>query len=331
MAGIATRTNYVTPKPIYKPPAGRVQQGGYTTPKPTTGYYTPPAGRIEQGGYTVGKPAAPGATAPPSTSTPPTAAPAPAPAAAPGSYDYSGDPILQAIRAQAGMDRTSAQAASDAARKQIAILLGDASGIIDDQGTAEAAKGNAFSTLARLASGYKDTTHGIDESANKANLFYSGHRGKWLGDALRNYEGQQYDARTAAQAQLGTVNQTLADALRTARQNEIQGEQDAYGRALQNALTYGIDPGAAASQAAAPAASAAAPSASSAPSASVPASPVGAMLTGAAYANSGGGDGLKWDGQTFTTWAQFNKWLAARGMTRAQFEASNPAAAARLK
>ena len=167
-----------------------------------------------------------------------------APAAAPASaYDYSSDPILQAIRAGGIRSRANAEAAALAGRKQLAIQFGDATGIVDDTNTAKAAKDNPFSSLAEIMRGYGRSVTSTDEALNKDNLFYSGHRGVELSRLLEDRQRQEYGARGAAQQQLTGITSELARALEDATLRDAQAESDAKDRALQQALLYGVDPG----------------------------------------------------------------------------------------
>lgn len=171
------------------------------------------------------------------------AAPAAAAATQGSPYDYSSDPVLQAIRAGGIKQRADAEAAALSGRKQLAIQLGDATGIVDDAGTAQAAKGNSFSTLQEIMRGYGRDQTATNEAENKANLFYSGHRATELGKLLENRNRSEYQARGAAQDQLTGINQTLAQTLQDVALRDAQAQSEAQQRALQQALTYGIDPG----------------------------------------------------------------------------------------
>ena len=170
-----------------------------------------------------------------------------------GAYDYSSDPILLQIQASSAKARSDAQTAALEARKRAAIRFGDATGIVDDEGTREAARGNSFSTLAELARAYQRGVEGIDEATNKRNLFFSGYRGKLLGRQLEERNRQEYGARNELQDYLSGVGRDLTAALLAADTAEQEGETGAYERAINRALTYGIDPGQAPAPAAAPA------------------------------------------------------------------------------
>lgn len=185
----------------------------------------------------------PAAVTPTQPAPPPAAAPPPAPGAA-DPYDFSSDPILQRIQAYDTQARANAQASADAARNQLAIAFGDASGITGDSATGKAAAANPFSVLANLKRGYDQTVHQHDEALNNDNLFYSGARVNQLQQDATGYQQQQYSARQQALAALGGIQNSLAQALSGADQADMQGQQDAYGRAQQQALQYGYDPGA---------------------------------------------------------------------------------------
>lgn len=158
-------------------------------------------------------------------------------------YDYSADPVLQSVRAAGARSRADAQASALAARKRLAILFGDSTGIVDDTATAQAARGNPFSTLAEINRGYERDVKQTDEAYNKRNLFYGGHRGQALARALEGRQRGEYQARNTLMDTLGGVDRELAQALSAMTEREIQAENDAANRALQLALEYGVDPG----------------------------------------------------------------------------------------
>lgn len=160
-----------------------------------------------------------------------------------GYSDYNADPILLRIQAANQTARENARLAAITAEKQLAIQLGDASGIIDDPTVAAEAAGNPYSTLAGLLKGYGQTKIAHDESLNKANLFYSGTRAKTIADDADQYQQNTVNARNQALGQLATIQQNLAMALGGADQADIQGLTDAEQRAAQRAATYGYDPG----------------------------------------------------------------------------------------
>lgn len=158
-------------------------------------------------------------------------------------YDFSADPALQRIVAVDAAARSNAEAAAMTAEKQLAIQLGDATGIIKDGTTAKEAANNPYSTLASLGKAYKQTEWNTDQSANQNNLFYSGARAKQVAGDADTYQHQQYDARTAAMNALATIQENLAAAENTANANDAAGYQSAYTTAANNAATYGYDPG----------------------------------------------------------------------------------------
>lgn len=161
---------------------------------------------------------------------------------APDPFSYAGDPILQKIEANNQQARIDAQTQATALRQQLAIQLGDASGLSDDAATAAAAANNPSSTLASLKKAFDQTSLNDDETLNKANLFYSGDRVKTIQGADTDYLGQVQAARDAALAQSGTIGSNLASALTTADNSDSAGEGDAYTRAVNLATTYGYDP-----------------------------------------------------------------------------------------
>lgn len=145
-------------------------------------------------------------------------------------YDYSGDPILMQAKAYAAKANEQAQAQADARLKQLGIEYNDPN--------------NPFSTVARLDRRYGEDVYSTNEGFNKANLWYGGQRGKALGQLATALQQSKYDAANQYRAQTTDVANNLAQALLGTQQGLIGAEGDAYGRALQQALAYGIDPGA---------------------------------------------------------------------------------------
>lgn len=147
----------------------------------------------------------------------------------PNAYDYSGDPVLMQAKAFAAAANQQAQAQATARMQQLGIEYNDPS--------------NPFSTVARIdRAGAKSVTD-TNEAYNKQNLFYSGHRAKGLSELATALQQQKYDAANQYRAQTTDVTNNLASALLGNQQNVIGAEGDAYNRALQQALTYGINPG----------------------------------------------------------------------------------------
>ena len=170
----------------------------------------------------------------------------PSPPGGGGGYDIASDPIWQKIQTidQATVSQAKAQAL--AAERQLAIRLGDATGITGDKNTADQATNNPYSTLALLRSQYGNTVTAHDEQLNKDNLFYSGARAKTLSDDANAYQQNVYTARQQAMDQLSAIQQALLGAENNAQAADTQGLQDAYTRGINQAATYGYDPGAAA-------------------------------------------------------------------------------------
>jgi hypothetical protein len=108
-----------------------------------------------------------------------------------------------------------------------------------DNSTAEAARQNPFSTLAQLLYGHNQRDHSLTEALNKANLFYSGERINQTGNEGREYTLEQSQAGTALRSALAQIAQQVLQAKMQAQQNELQGESDAYNRAIQFALANG--------------------------------------------------------------------------------------------
>jgi hypothetical protein len=146
---------------------------------------------------------------------------------------------LARIRAINAQNIAQAEAAALAQRKRAEIGYGyDPNLTYEDPATAEAAKQNAFSTLYNLLLNHTDRAHGLDENLNKANLFYSGTRATEVGREGRQYLGEQSQQQGVLQNLMDTIAQGVLQTKLGAQQQEIQGESDAYNRALQFALQY---------------------------------------------------------------------------------------------
>jgi hypothetical protein len=157
----------------------------------------------------------------------------------PYNIDFSGDPILAKIRAMNAQNIANAENAALAGRKQQLIGYGfdpALQGLYPDEATAEAARQNPFSTLAQLLFNHQQQGQQLTEALNKANLFYSGERIKQTGLEGRNYTLQQSQAGNALQNALNTIANSVLAAKMQAQQAELQGESDAYTRALNFAL-----------------------------------------------------------------------------------------------
>ena len=158
--------------------------------------------------------------------------------------NFDDDPILARIRAYNQQQVANAESAALAARKQAEIGYGyDPNVQYEDAATQEAAKQNAFSTLAQLLFNHGERGRSLDESLNKSNLFYSGERARQLGLEGRQYTLENSQANSAFQNQLGQIAQMVLQAKNAAQERELQAEEDAYNRALQFALQYGTSGG----------------------------------------------------------------------------------------
>ncbi len=135
-----------------------------------------------------------------------------------------------------------------------------------ERGTEDLTTGYERDKTAR-ATNYERDVESTREDYNKRNLFYSGHFGQAKDRAASDYQqqtgyadtdfqralqrgtfdyqGALYGAGREQQGLLGQIDSGLLQALLAADQADIGGQSDAYGRALQFALTNGIDPGAA--------------------------------------------------------------------------------------
>lgn len=152
-------------------------------------------------------------------------------------FDYSTDPILQQINAQQTMVIAQSQADALAQQKAALIAYGDpnlAMSVLGDKLTADAAANNPDSALAQLAAKNQSDTRDLTESENKSNLLYSSDYGYKSGLLQKAYLGSQANAAADVQGKLGTIGSQLLAAEQAAYDKEIQGQQDAYTRALQN-------------------------------------------------------------------------------------------------
>jgi len=155
--------------------------------------------------------------------------------------DYSNDPILARVKALAEESMGQANADARANRTRLAIGLGDPE-LVDKLGLGsdvrKQAAENTFGTFQEL-SRQLDRRNVFDITGNlsdKHNLFYSTERGRQLGLSGEQYLRDKSQATNAVQGQLATISQQLIAAKMAAQAQIIQAEQDAYSRALQQAL-----------------------------------------------------------------------------------------------
>ena len=217
------------------PYAGTAQPPVYGSPLPNfgaPGYGTQPG---TAGGFTATGPGE--VTSAPATVTTPQA-----PARPDLSHlDYSNDPILGRIRALAEESIGQAQADATAARTRLVIGLGDPDlaeklglgGKVRGQ-----AEGNTFGTFQELGRQLeRRNVFDINRPlSDKANLFYSTERGRQLGLSGEQYMRDKSTATNAAQERLATIASQVTQARMAAQAQIMQAEQDAYSRALQQAL-----------------------------------------------------------------------------------------------
>lgn len=157
-----------------------------------------------------------------------------------GYWSLDSDPVLAQIKALNARQLAAARASAGAARKQEQIGYGyDQNLSYEDDATKEAARQNAFSTLAQLLFNHGERAHGLDEALNKSNLFYSGERGRQIGLEGRQYTLEQSTAGQQHQQRMDAIAQMVLNAELQAQEREIQGSNEAYNRQLQFALANG--------------------------------------------------------------------------------------------
>ena len=157
----------------------------------------------------------------------------------PSPFDFSSDPILQQIMAEAQRQMAEAQANALAKREQLAVAYGDASGLGLDKSYETAAANNPFSVIHNAKRSYDQGVVSLEDALNKDNLFYSGARGTKLGEAATGFQRTNYGNQQRFRGSLQDVQSTLAQALQSARYMEMSGQEGAYARALSAALAGG--------------------------------------------------------------------------------------------
>jgi hypothetical protein len=177
--------------------------------------------------------------------------------------DFSNDPILARIKAVGQESIAQAEAEAKAARTKLVIGYGDPGlaatlGLNKPTGApaqggvayykwrkagggtsaAQQAQANPFSTLAELKRGYeRRNVFDVDRPfSDQGNLFYSSERGRQRALSGESYLRDQAQAQAAVQEQLAQISNQLTQARMSAQTQRIQAEQDAYQRALQQAL-----------------------------------------------------------------------------------------------
>lgn len=157
---------------------------------------------------------------------------------------FEDDPILARTKAMWARNVSQAEAAALAGRKQAEIGYGyDPNYTYADQSTQQAAQQNAFSDLASLLYNHTERSHQTDEGLNKGNLFYSGERAHQLGREGRQYTLEQTQANQGFQSKLAAIGNALLQTRLQAQDAQLAAEENAYNRALQFDLQYGIGPG----------------------------------------------------------------------------------------
>lgn len=185
--------------------------------------------------------------------------------------DYSGDPILQRIRALAQADLAASQAEALRSQKDLLMQFGSPrlvraqfgvkrphgqGYVLDailkggklvhrDQGEhsfLQAVRKNPTSQLQTLQRGYEDTLRTTEADLNSRNLFYSGYRGRTLSDLLRERNSGRASLAFGAQQGLDTILQRLLAAKKDYRAQIGGAEEAAYQRALAQRIS-GINVG----------------------------------------------------------------------------------------
>jgi len=162
-----------------------------------------------------------------------------------GAAPWESDPVLQQIRGLQAANVAAASAQAQAAQQQALIAYGydpalDQQGVYGDANTAGAAKANTFSTLNQLGQQHEQRQKNLNESLNKANLFYSSTRGTQLGQEGQQYLGEQWGAGQKLQGVLGQIAQGKAAAQQSANDAITAGIGGAYDRWLSNQIQYGL-------------------------------------------------------------------------------------------
>lgn len=161
-------------------------------------------------------------------------------------YDLSTDPAVAAQTAYGTMADQQAQAAALRARQQSLLGYGDpalAQAVLGDGTWAGLAGNNPNSTLAQLARTRDQNLKTLDDGLNANNLIYSGNRVVQETQQAQDYQSALAQAAAQEQSALGGIDSTLTGALQGTQQQNIQAIDDAATRAMNNAVTTGIDPG----------------------------------------------------------------------------------------
>lgn len=190
---------------------------------------------------------------------------------APAGFNETADPILAQIKAAGQRGVQDAASAALAGAKNDLInygsaqvpqslrelyssatptsdaLLGDLPqnailGALNDQGTAQAASANPYSTLAKLMQAHNANTVGIDQASNANNTYYGSAHANQLGQEGQDYLGAQDTAAQNLQALLSGENQNVLGAIGTAHDSYLQQLPTAYDRWIQAGGTGATTP-----------------------------------------------------------------------------------------
>lgn len=199
-----------------------------TQPRPTYPQTTRPAAAAPQQSYstqsraTYAGPQTGAATQPQAPSQPQGAG-----------YAYQADPVIQRIQALAGMNAANARSDAEASRKQVLLDYGDpefAKSIYSQQGSPidetflKSVGDNSFGITQQLKRSREQETASAEDRLNKANLHYSGARGKQLGELGTQHLQRENDAQGQVREWL---RQILASQL--AAEAEAAASYGAYG------------------------------------------------------------------------------------------------------
>ena len=222
------------PKPAYAAP-----------PKVTVPYLSGGAGvYVDPQGFPTNGPA--GTPAPPTT---PGINPLPTPQAAPKPIDYSSDAWLQDFLGQYNAESGSDQAGTLDKQKQLLLgfgskelarkLLGEndpfVNSISDDPS-------NSFSVLANLRRRYDQTVANTNQLLNKQNLWFSGYRGKQLGE-MATANLQDINEQTGmAQGKFTELGDALLARQSQRTKDKRTAEFEAWQRAVDEAEKSGSAP-----------------------------------------------------------------------------------------
>lgn len=88
------------------------------------------------------------------------------------------------------------------------------------------------SVFAKIGREYNETVRSANDQLNAANLFYSGHRAKTLGDLARGKQFQEQEALYGGQQQMNQILDFIMNARRERRTLLMSAAEQAYQRAL---------------------------------------------------------------------------------------------------